>query len=130
MGGHGALVTALRHPQRWHSVSAFAPIVAPGEVPWGHKALGGYLGEDRSAWRAYDAVAMIEDGAKVPEILVDQGEADQFLTEQLRPSLLADACEEHSIDLTLRLHAGYDHSYNFISTFMAEHVAWHAQRMV
>jgi len=129
MGGHGALTIALRNPDRFKSVSAFAPIVAPGAVPWGEKALCGYLGDDRAAWRAYDAVALIEDGAKVPEILVDQGEADQFLTEQLRPSLLADACTEHGIDLTLRLHAGYDHSYNFISTFMAEHVAWHAQRM-
>ncbi len=129
MGGHGALTIALRNPDRFRSVSAFAPIVAPGEVPWGHKALGGYLGEDHAAWRQYDAVALIEDGAKVPEILVDQGEADQFLTEQLKPALLARACERHGIDLTLRMHAGYDHSYFFISTFMADHVAWHAQRL-
>jgi S-formylglutathione hydrolase len=129
MGGHGALTIALRNPDRFRSVSAFAPIVAPGAVPWGEKALGGYLGEDRAAWRQYDAVALIEDGAKVPEILVDQGEADQFLTEQLKPALLARACEENGIDLTLRIHPGYDHSYYFISTFMADHVAWHAQRL-
>jgi S-formylglutathione hydrolase len=129
MGGHGALTIALRNPERFRSVSAFAPIVAPGDVPWGHKALGGYLGEDRVAWRQYDAVALIEDGARVPEILVDQGEADQFLTEQLKPALLARACEEAGIALTLRIHPGYDHSYYFISTFMADHVAWHAQRL-
>jgi S-formylglutathione hydrolase len=129
MGGHGALTIGLRNPDRFRSVSAFAPIVAPGEVPWGQKALGGYLGDDRAAWRQHDAVALIEDGARVPELLVDQGEADQFLTEQLKPALLARACEEHGIDLTLRIHPGYDHSYFFISTFMADHVAWHAQRL-
>ena len=127
MGGHGALTIALRNPERFRSVSAFAPIVAPGEVPWGHKALGGYLGEDRATWRAYDAVALIEDGAKVPEILVDQGEADQFLTEQLQPALLARACEENGIDLTLRIHPGYDHSYYFIESFVDEHLAHHAR---
>jgi S-formylglutathione hydrolase len=129
MGGHGALTIGLRNPDRFRSVSAFAPIVAPGEVPWGQKALGGYLGDDRAAWRQHDAVALIEDGARVPELLVDQGEADQFLTEQLKPALLARACEEHGIDLALRIHPGYDHSYFFISTFMADHVAWHAQRL-
>jgi S-formylglutathione hydrolase len=129
MGGHGALTIALRNPDRFKSISAFAPIVAPGQVPWGEKALGGYLGDDRAAWRQYDAVALIEDGARVPELFVDQGEADQFLTEQLKPDLLARACEESGIDLTLRMHPGYDHSYHFISTFMADHVAWHAQRL-
>lgn len=129
MGGHGALTLALRNPGRFKSVSAFAPIVAPSHVPWGEKALGGYLGPDRVAWRPYDAVALIQDGARVPEILVDQGEADSFLSEQLRPELLKAACDDASIPLTLRMHPGYDHSYYFISTFMADHVAWHAARM-
>lgn len=129
MGGHGALTVALRNPARFRSVSAFAPIVAPGQVPWGEKALSGYLGEDRDAWRAYDACALIEDGARVLEILVDQGDADQFLADQLRPDLLAAACARAGIDLTLRMQPGYDHSYYFISTFMADHVAWHAKRL-
>ena len=129
MGGHGALTIALRNPARFRSVSAFAPIVAPGQVPWGEKALSGYLGEDRDAWRAYDACALIEDGARVLEILVDQGDADQFLADQLRPDLLAAACARAGIDLTLRMQPGYDHSYYFISTFMADHVAWHAKRL-
>ncbi|RYE78514.1 MAG: S-formylglutathione hydrolase, partial [Hyphomicrobiales bacterium] len=97
--------------------------------PWGEKALGGYLGGDRAAWRAYDAVALIEDGARVPEVLVDQGMADQFLVEQLRPHRLAEACDAAGIPAAIRLHEGYDHSYFFISSFMAEHVAWHAERL-
>lgn len=129
MGGHGALTIALRNPERFRSVSAFAPIVAPLQCPWGEKALGGYLGADRTAWRAYDACALIEDGARMAEILVDQGEADGFLVEQLKPELLAAACEAAGIGLTLRMQPGYDHSYNFISTFMADHVAWHAARL-
>ena len=129
MGGHGALTIALRNPGRFRSVSAFAPIVAPSRVPWGEKALGGYLGPDRAAWRAYDACALIEDGARLPELLVDQGDADPFLAEQLRPELLRDACAAAGIDLTLRMQPGYDHSYYFISTFMADHIAWHAERL-
>ena len=129
MGGHGALTIALRNPDRFWSVSAFAPIVAPLQCPWGEKALGGYLGPDRTAWRAYDACALIEDGARVKDILVDQGDADGFLVEQLKPELLLRACEAAGIDLTLRMQPGYDHSYNFISTFMADHVAWHAVRL-
>ncbi|MEG8043106.1 S-formylglutathione hydrolase [Sphingomonas faeni] len=129
MGGHGALTIALRNPERFRSVSAFAPIVAPSQCPWGEKALGGYLGADRTAWRAYDACALIEDGVRVAEILVDQGDEDGFLVEQLKPELLAAACEAAGIDLTLRMQPGYDHSYNFISTFMADHVAWHAARL-
>lgn len=129
MGGHGVLTIALRNPERFRSVSAFAPIVAPSQCPWGEKALGGYLGADRTAWRAYDACALIEDGARVADILVDQGDADGFLVEQLKPELLAAACEAAGIDLTLRMQPGYDHSYNFISTFMADHVAWHAARL-
>jgi S-formylglutathione hydrolase len=129
MGGHGALTIGLRNPERFRSVSAFAPIVAPAQVAWGHKALGGYLGDNPAAWRAHDAVALIEDGARLPELLVDQGDADSFLADQLRPQLLADACAAAGIPLTLRLQPGYDHSYYFISTFLAEHVAWHAARL-
>ena len=129
MGGHGALTIALRNPDRFRSVSAFAPIVALLQCAWGEKALGGYLGPDRTTWRAYDACALIEDGARVEDILVDQGDADGFVAEQLKPELLADACKAAGIDLTLRMQPGYDHSYNFISTFMADHVAWHAKRL-
>lgn len=129
MGAHGALTIGLRNPGRFRSVSGFAPIVAPRQVPWGEKALAGYLGPDRAAWRAYDACALIEDGARVPEILVDQGDADNFLDTQLQPNRLADACSAAGIDLTLRMQPGYDHSYAFISTFMADHVAWHAARL-
>ncbi len=128
MGGHGALTIALRHPDRFRAVSAFAPIVAPTQVPWG-SALDRYLGPDVAAQRRHDAVALIEDGARVADLLVDQGEADAFLTEQLRPELLARACAEAGIDLTLRMQPGYDHSYHFISTFMADHLAWHAARL-
>ncbi|WP_430387037.1 S-formylglutathione hydrolase [Blastomonas fulva] len=129
MGGHGALTIGLTLPERFKAVSAFAPIVAPSQVPWGQKALGGYLGDDRAAWRAHDAVALIEDGARVPALLVDQGEADNFLAEQLKPQLLAEACAKAGIDLTLRMQPGYDHSYYFISTFMEDHLRWHAARL-
>jgi len=129
MGGHGALTVALRHPDRFRSVSAFSPIVAPAQVAWGQKALGGYLGEDASAWRKHDAIALIEDGARVPEILVDVGDADPFIENQLRPELLEQACADAGIALTLRRQAGYDHSYYFISTFMADHLRWHSERL-
>ncbi len=129
MGGHGALTIGLTYPERFRAVSAFAPIVTPGRVPWGEKALAGYLGADRAAWRAHDAVALIEDGARVPDLLVDQGDADQFLTDQLKPQLLEQACAAAGIDLTLRMQPGYDHSYYFIATFMADHLQWHADRL-
>jgi S-formylglutathione hydrolase len=130
MGGHGALTLGLTYPDRFKSLSAFAPIVAPGQVPWGQKALGGYLGDDRAAWRKHDAVALIEDGKRpAGAVLVDQGEADGFLAEQLRPELLDAACKAAGVDLTLRLQPGYDHSYNFISTFMEDHIRWHAERL-
>jgi S-formylglutathione hydrolase len=129
MGGHGALTIGLSFPDRYKAVSAFAPIVAPSQVPWGEKALTGYLGTDRAIWRQHDSVALIEDGARIPALLVDQGQADNFLEEQLRPHLLAAACEAAGIDLTLRLRAAYDHSYYFISTFMADHLRWHAARL-
>jgi S-formylglutathione hydrolase len=129
MGGHGALTLALRNPGRYRSVSAFAPIVAPSQVPWGEKALGRYLGQDRAAWRAHDAVALIEDGARLPELLVDQGGADSFLERELRPELLTTACEKAGIPLTLRMQEGYDHSYYFISTFIEDHLRWHYRRL-
>ena len=129
MGGHGALTLALKHPGRFRSVSAFAPIVAPRQVPWGRKALRHYLGEGDAAWRAHDSVALIEDGARLDDLLVDIGDADPFLEKELRPELLEAACAEAGIDLTLRRQPGYDHSYYFISTFMADHVRWHAERL-
>ncbi len=129
MGGHGALTIALRNPDRFRSVSAFAPIVSPLNCPWGHKALTGYIGADRTDWRAYDACTLIEDGARISEILVDQGGADNFLEEQLKPHLLEDACEKAGIPLTLTIRPGYDHSYYFISTFMDDHLRWHAERL-
>jgi S-formylglutathione hydrolase len=129
MGGHGALTVALRNPGLFRSVSAFAPIVAPSQVPWGQKALGGYLGDDPAAWRKHDAVALIEDGARLPELLVDVGDSDTFIEKELRPELLERACAEAGIPLTLRRQPGYDHSYYFISTFMADHLRWHAERL-
>jgi S-formylglutathione hydrolase len=129
MGGHGALTVALRDPGRFRSVSAFAPIVAPSQVPWGRKALAGYLGSDEGAWRKHDSVALVEDGARLDELLVDVGTADQFLESELKPELLERACREAGIALTLNRREGYDHSYYFISTFMADHVRWHAERL-
>ncbi|HEY0296696.1 MAG TPA: S-formylglutathione hydrolase [Bordetella sp.] len=126
MGGHGALVTALRHPGRYRSVSAFSPIVAPSHVPWGEKAFTAYLGSDRGAWQAWDAVELIAGARERLPLLVDQGEADEFLAGQLRPELLQTACAAHGHPLTLRRHAGYDHSYYFIASFMADHFAHHA----
>jgi S-formylglutathione hydrolase len=129
MGGHGALTFALREPRRFRSVSAFAPIVSPMNCPWGEKALGGYLGPDRSRWRAYDACALIDDGARADAILVDQGEADPYLVEQLRPELLEAACARAGVPLTLRRHPGYDHSYWFIQGVIDDHLRWHAERL-
>ncbi|MET1754745.1 S-formylglutathione hydrolase [Novosphingobium sp. RD2P27] len=129
MGGHGALTISLRNPGRFRSTSAFAPIVSPLACSWGEKALGGYLGPDRAAWREYDACALIENGARLPDLLVDQGGADGFLEEQLKTDLLRAACDRAGQTATIRMQAGYDHSYYFISTFMAEHVAWHAERL-
>ena len=129
MGGHGALTVALNHPERFRSVSAFAPIAAPGQAPWGRKALAGYLGDNRAAWRKHDAVALIKDGARLKELLVDIGTSDQFLEQELRPELLERTCRNAGIDLRLRMQPGYDHSYYFISTFMADHLHWHAERL-
>ena len=129
MGGHGALTVALRSEGRFRSVSAFSPIVAPSQVPWGQKALNGYLGDNPAAWAQHDAVALIENGARVPALLVDQGDADQFLEQELKTHLLQEACEKAGQPATIRMQAGYDHSYYFISTFMAEHIRWHAERL-
>jgi len=129
MGGHGALTIGLRNPDRFRSISAFSPIVAPMQAPWGEKAFSRYLGKDRDAWAQYDAVQLIENGARHPHLLVDQGTADDFLKEQLKTGLLALACRKAGMDAVIRMQEGYDHSYYFISTFMAEHVAWHAERL-
>ncbi len=129
MGGHGALTVALADLDRFRSVSAFAPIVAPSQVPWGQKALSGYLGDDCAAWRKHDAVALMESGARIPELLVDVGDADPFIEKELRPELLERACVDAGIPLTMRIQPGYDHSYYFISTFMADHLRWHAERL-
>jgi S-formylglutathione hydrolase len=129
MGGHGALTMGLRNPSRFRSVSAFSPIVSPLNCPWGDKALGGYLGPDRAAWADYDACALVAAGARLEHLLVDQGDADNFLENQLKTHLLVDACRDAGMGATIRMQAGYDHSYYFISTFMAEHVAWHGERL-
>lgn len=129
MGGHGALTVALRTPDRFRSVSAFSPIVAPLQCPWGEKALSNYLGADREPWSHYDACALIEGGARVADLLVDQGEADSFLEDQLKTHLLVEACEKAGQKAEIRMQPGYDHSYYFISTFMAEHISWHAERL-
>ena len=126
MGGHGAITIALRNPGRFRSVSAFAPIASPINCPWGQKALGGYIGPDQAAWREYDSCALIEDGKRVPELLVDQGLADNFLAPQLKPDLLEAACAKANIKLTLRRQEGYDHSYYFISSFTEDHLRYHA----
>lgn len=129
MGGHGALTIALRNAGKYRSVSAFSPIVSPLQCPWGEKALGGYLGADRAAWAEYDACALIEKGARLADLLVDQGDADNFLETQLKTHLLQQACEAAGQKATIRMQPGYDHSYYFISTFMAEHIGWHAARL-
>lgn len=132
MGGHGALVAALRHPGRFAAVTAFAPICAPSRVPWGEKAFHGYLGDDRDAWRAWDACALVADGhdfGAMPAPLVDQGESDPFLAQQLRPELLEAACAERGLGLEVRRQPGYDHSYFFIATFIGEHLSRHAEAL-
>ncbi len=129
MGGHGALTVALKNPGRYRSVSAFSPIVAPSQVPWGQKAFTAYLGEDAMAWQQYDATALVADAAERLPLLVDQGDADEFLQTQLRPQLLQAACAAVGHPLTLRLQPGYDHSYYFIASFIGEHIAHHARAL-
>ncbi len=130
MGGHGALTVSLRNPGRFRSTSAFSPIVSPLNCPWGEKALTGYIGSDKAAWREYDACALIEDGARIDNLLVDQGRADDFLDEQLKTWLLEDAVREARMDATIRMQEGYDHSYFFVSTFIADHIRWHAEKLM
>lgn len=129
MGGHGALVLALRNPDVYRSVSAFAPIVAPMQCPWGQKAFSHYLGEDKSLWQEYDASYLVGKTRKKLSILLDQGDADEFLKEQLKPQILQDACDESNYPLTLRMQAGYDHSYYFISTFIGDHIDYHMKAL-
>lgn len=129
MGGHGALTLALRHPARYRSVSALAPICAPAEVPWGQKAFRGYLGSDTTRWAEHDATQLVSAGARAPEILVDQGLSDQFLASQLRPERLELACRQAGQPLTLRRHPGYDHGYFFVASFMEDHFAHHARML-
>lgn len=130
MGGHGALVIALRNPGRYRSVSAFSPIVAPTQVPWGEKAFLNYLGEDRTAWQPYDATALVKKAQEKQPLLIDQGGDDEFLQGQLKPELFQVAASAAGYPLTLRLQPGYDHSYYFIASFIGQHVAWHAQFLV
>ena len=130
MGGHGALSIALKNPQYYKSVSAFAPICSPMRCPWGEKALAGYLGPDRSAWREYDSTALVEErGWRGPALLVDQGTSDQFLESQLKPGLLEEACRRSGVPLELRLQAGYDHSYFFIASFIEDHLRFHSRNL-
>jgi S-formylglutathione hydrolase len=129
MGGHGAMTIALKHPDRFRSCSAFAPIVQPSTAGWSKPAFEKYLGTDEAAWRAYDATALVEDGARFPEFLIDQGTADGFLDDGLRPWLFENAIKGTDVGLTLRMQEGYDHSYFFISTFMDDHLRWHAERL-
>lgn len=129
MGGHGALVMALRNPGRYRSVSAFSPIVAPSQVPWGEKAFGAYLGDDHQAWAKYDATALVADAEERLPLLIDQGDADEFLDGQLKPQLLQAACQAAGHPLTLRLQPGYDHSYYFIASFIGDHIAHHARAL-
>ena len=126
MGGHGALVIALKNPGRYRSVSAFSPIVAPAQAPWGEKAFGAYLGDDRAAWKAWDASELVRGAGEQLPLLVDQGDADEFLADQLKPELLQAACAAAGHPLRLRMQPGYDHSYYFIASFIGEHIAHHA----
>ncbi len=126
MGGHGAITIALRNPGRFRAVSAFAPIASPINCPWGQKALSGYIGPDQAAWREYDSTALMDDGQRIPALLVDQGTADNFLANQLKPELLEAACARAGIKLTLRRQEGYDHSYYFIASFIEDHLRYHA----
>lgn len=129
MGGHGAMVCALRHPGRYRSVSAFSPIVSPTRCPWGHKAFTAYLGDDQDSWAAYDSCCLMSSAPDGFELLVEQGLADAFLEEQLKPQLLEEACRSAGVDLTLNRREGYDHSYYFISSFIGDHLEWHADRL-
>lgn len=130
MGGHGALTIALRNPEKFRSCSAFAPIVAPSGAEWSQYAFTKYLGEDQAVWRQYDACALVEDGARFPAFLIDQGTSDSFLESGLRPWLFEKACQDAGIKLTLNMRDGYDHSYFFISSFMDDHLRWHGENLL
>jgi len=127
MGGHGALTIGLKNPGKYKSISAFSPIVSPINCPWGQKALGGYLGPDKSVWEKHDACALIANASEKLHLLVDQGTGDDFLETELKPHLLEEACEKVDHPLTLRMQKGYDHSYFFIASFMRDHMEWHAK---
>jgi S-formylglutathione hydrolase len=129
MGGHGALICALKKPQQYVSASAFAPIASASQCPWGHRALSNYLGADQTEWRQWDAAELLKQSSFAGKILVDQGTLDKFLEQQLKPELLSQAAEAAGRDITLRLQAGYDHSYYFISSFMEEHLRFHAAEL-
>ncbi|MEL7272523.1 MAG: S-formylglutathione hydrolase [Pseudomonadota bacterium] len=129
MGGHGALICALNNPEKYRACSAFAPIVNPSTADWSRDALNAYLGEDEAAWARYDATRLVQNGVRFDNFLIDQGDADGFLDEGLRPWLFEEACKKADQRLTLRMQPGYDHSYNFISTFMGDHIKWHAERL-
>jgi len=129
MGGHGALIASLKNPGMYRSVSAFAPICAPTQCPWGHKALGNYLGDNKKAWQEHDSVELIKHASERLPLLIDQGDADDFLAEQLKPELIDAVCSATDHPLTLRMQPGYDHSYFFISTFIQDHIAWHAKAL-
>jgi S-formylglutathione hydrolase len=129
MGGHGALTIALKNPERFHSVSAFAPICSPLNCPWGEKALGNYIGDDRETWKQYDTTELVRGAKRHLPVLVDQGEADNFLTQQLKPELLEQACADARYPMTLRRQAGYDHSYFFIASFIGEHIEFHSKHL-
>jgi S-formylglutathione hydrolase len=129
MGGHGALTLHLKHPDRYRSVSAFSPIVAPSEVPWGQKAFTAYLGTDRATWREYDATELVKTRPSSAHILIDQGDADTFLTHELQPQRFVDAAAKAGQRVTLRMQPGYDHSYYFIATFIEDHLRWHAEHL-
>ena len=129
MGGHGALTIALKNPGRYQSVSAFAPICSPLNCPWGDKAMAGYLGDDKTNWRTYDACALIEDGATLLPMRIDQGKADDFLNEQLKPELLEQACRSRNHPLAMHRHPGYDHSYFFIASFIDAQINFHADHL-
>jgi S-formylglutathione hydrolase len=129
MGGHGALTLHLKHPQRYRSVSAFSPIVAPSQVPWGQKAFTAYLGSDAKAWLQYDATELVKKQPSKAHVLIDQGAADQFLERELQPQRFVEAARSAGQEVTLRMQEGYDHSYYFVSTFIDDHLRWHAQRL-
>ena len=129
MGGHGALTIGLKNPRTYRSISAFSPICAPTQCPWGQKALGGYLGDSTAEWQQYDATSLIEQGNRSGEILIDQGDADEFLADQLKPEIFAKACSEAGQELRLRMQPGYDHSYYFVSSFIGDHIEFHAGRL-